>query len=329
MVDLKLKESIRIIYDMELNNYIMNRAIDRLNHNIQKLGNKKKISLRNIDKKDLVYDKYVLSSLYKPEYESSLIIIPALLCGVIAAGIGAATGFNSENDLISGAYSGFIDLVIFGILGIIIGIVIGKVITYAIDTSYDKEQKSLSEAISKKQNELYLIDIAEDEKRVARELKEKELIVQQRDTLIKKKKESTEKLKKYYDLVEIDEKYRNIIPMGYMNEFVRLGIATKLEGVDGLYYLIRKELKNDQFQYSLNEISNKLDTLIDNTKEIYADLIQMNSKCDKLIKSVENSAKLYADGNVKLNEIAENTSITAYTVQRINEESQFAEYMIK
>ncbi len=324
-----LKESIRIIYDMELNNYIMNRAIERLNNRIKKLGNKKKISFRSIDEKDLVYDKYVLSSLCKIEYESYFTIIPAILCGIMSAVIGAVVGFNSEKNLIAGAYSGFIDLVIFGVLGVIIGIAIGIGITHAINNAYDKQQKSLLDAINKKQNELYLIDIAEDEKRVARELKEKELIVQQRDALIKKKKQATEKLIKYYDLVGIDKKYRNIIPMGYMNEFVRLGIATKLEGTDGLYYLIRNELKNDQFQYSLKEISNKLDTLIDNTKEIYADLIQMNSRCDKLIKSVENSAKLYAEGTAKLNEIAENTSITAYTVQRINEEAKFAEYMIK
>ena len=106
-----------------------------------------------------------------------------------------------------------------------------------------------------------------------------------------------------------------------MNEFLRLGIATKLEGADGLYYLIRKELRMDQMQYTMNEISSKLDTLIDKTHELHSDLLNINSKCDKLVNATIRAASSAESAAV-------NSAITAYNSERIAKEQEYQNMLI-
>lgn len=104
-------------------------------------------------------------------------------------------------------------------------------------------------------------------------------------------------------------KDKDLIPIGYMHEFIRLGIATHLEGADGLYYLVRNELRADQFQCSIEEISCKLDTVIDKQREIYGVISDMNHRCDYLVEQTKKSIKLSAQNNALLSSAVEQTKI--------------------
>lgn len=126
----------------------------------------------------------------------------------------------------------------------------------------------------------------------------------------------------------LDNKYRNIVPIGYMEEFIRLGISDHLEGVDGLYYLIRRELRDDQLNYTLNEISNKLNILIDSNHQLYSEINIMNNKCDAIVAQTAKTAQICANNSKQLSQIASNTEVTAYNSQRIAAEAEFTNYML-
>ena len=174
----------------------------------------------------------------------------------------------------------------------------------------------------------YQHEVDKDRARVVREKKEKEILIQQRDSLIERKNAATMKLNRYYNTMGIDSKYRNLVPIGYMYEFMRLGIATRLEGANGLYYLVRQELRHDQLNATLDEISRKLDTIIDNQHELYYEISDMNQKCDRIIRGVKKSAEISAKNNQLLQDAVRNTSISAYNSERIKQELKFQNFML-
>ncbi|MBQ7574619.1 MAG: hypothetical protein IJT23_10220 [Clostridia bacterium] len=104
--------------------------------------------------------------------------------------------------------------------------------------------------------------------------------------------------------------------MCFAHEFIRLGISRQLEGAQGLYYLIRKELRMDQMQRSLDDISRKLDEIIDNQREIYGEIVKMNNKCENMIQATLKMSK-------NLNNIEQNTAISAYNSERILKEEEY------
>ena len=108
---------------------------------------------------------------------------------------------------------------------------------------------------------------------------------------------------------------------------MRLGIAHQLGGANGLYYLVRQEMRGDRLQYSLDEISRKLDDIISNQHQIYYEITDMNNKCSQLISQAEKSAEISAKNNQLLDAAVANTSIAAYNSQRVKEELRFQNFM--
>ena len=185
-----------------------------------------------------------------------------------------------------------------GLVGAIIGAIIEIFMLVVREISYRFELSAYNDK-HKSFNEKKVQKIKDDEERVKKEIKsdkiriEKELtkkkILVEKVALIKGRKQSAENvLKKLYAKTGIDPKFQNLMAMGYMNEFARLGIATRLEGVDGLYYLILKELRWDQMQQSLTTICNKLDTMIDRQRMMYGELVSMRQESKMMANRVIN-----------------------------------------
>lgn len=294
-----LSKAIEILYDMELNNYLMKRTIVKLNYTIDDLCH------------GVIYEKPVRRRPSCSKYDGVGVV--ALVAGIIGFIIGAVAGFFS----IAAGISCWIG---FPIVGAIIGAIKSS-------SDYKKDQEEIEREYEYALKE-YEKCVQNEELKMKREGEIKSVLLTQREGLEYRFKDASIKLNKFYDRVGIDSSYRNIVPIGYMNEFIRLGIATKLQGADGLYYLIRKELRADELQHSLDEISNKLDVIINNQREIYSELLRMNNKCDNMISALYKSINI-AEKNNRLNQtIAENTSITAYESERIAQEERFQSFML-
>lgn len=307
----ELKKKISVLYDMELNNYLMNEMISRLDEKIDSLGRKKNFSApsKGSGDKDVI---------------GGCVGIAGIICGVIGAVLGEIHNFKVDENLLDLIFGFVLYPIFWGTAGVGIGIILGLIVGLIF---YSKEKKKIEKTYKEDCNKL---DRAKekDAVRVKNEKKEREILIKQRDILIKRKNEATIKLKSFYSLSGIDTHYHNLVPIGYMNEFIRLGISNHLEGADGLYYLVRQELRADHFQHTLDEISYKLDDIIDRQREIYGELRNINHRCDYLIEQTNKSVHLAAQNNSLLNDAVVQTKITAYNTERIAKETEFQNYML-
>lgn len=290
-----------MLYDMEMNNYYMARGIEKLNEEIQKLAIKKTFAIP------------------QKRYMRSTTGEGLTVCLIVSIIIAFAVFFIYEDN--SGK---FLLALFFGALSAIPSFLISYLFYYLTTKSSDDRQ---TEFIYEKEFEEYNNNIRLDKLRVEKEIAEKNFLINQRDALIKRKAEATEKLNEFYSKLNIAEEFRNLLPLGYMYEFARLGISDKLTGIDGLYYLVHKELRADRFQLSLNEISRRLDSIIDNQRSISAELRALNDKCDNIIEQTKKKAEISAKSNDLLEQAVKNTEISKYNSERIKKELEYQTFI--
>ena len=306
MTDQELRESIGVLYDMECNLFLMDRTIANLDAEISKLGHRK--SFRIPTAETAVSDNGMITG---------WAIVGLILGGILVGGVAC-----SSDTGLGRVSSGFGGMIAGGIIGAIIGGILGGLFA-AID--YRNKQKELDEKYRKQYADYKMMKKA-DERRVEKELKIKDALLKDRSALVEQKSNSQKKLAEFYVLSGIEKEYRNIITIGYMNDFIRLRIATKLEGADGLYYLVKKELRFDQIGSMLNEISEKLDSLVNINQQIYYDLNDMSLKCDRLVQSSKKHAALVAEQNQLLRE---KTAIDNYNLDRIAKENEYQSRLMR
>lgn len=305
----QLKKAISILYDMELNNYRMTRTIRRLNYEIDCLGNRQNFYLPKQDYATM-----------NNEWTAGLGVL-GMFIGAFGGGISGCQSTNSFFDSIDAAIGGFIG---GGIAGFIIGALIGFI--FAIigkanrDSEYEKEYEQ--------KMAIYNSKVEKDDARVEKELKQRKILIAERDSLIKRREKAQEMLNEFYMRVGIDEMFRSLIPIGKMNEIIGLNITSSLEGQNGLNDRVRKELREDAFYIKLDEISQKLDNILSKQDRIYNELMNIHSQCENLIDATMQSAQIAANNNKLLSEAVENTRIAAYNSERIAIEENYQSFLM-
>ena len=150
------------------------------------------------------------------------------------------------------------------------------------------EEKVLWERESSPQMEAYQRALDAEERRMSHERGIVAMISSEREELQNLLREESSALTELYEKAGIGADYRKLIPMRYMANFFNLGISRKLEGTDGLYYLVRQELRADQFNASLQDISAKMDTIISKQSEIYRELLAVEEQNRQIVRELEN-----------------------------------------
>lgn len=306
----QIRQGISMLYDLEMNNYLMTRAIAQLDNQISLLGRYNTNALRLPQKAQNKYDL--------DEILGNGIMYLCIAC-IIGAIVGAVVGI-----ITGGILDAIVYLFVFGFCagcgGGVIGIIVGFCLRY-------KESQNIIIRY-KQDNRLYDQTFAKETVRVERENTQKKFLTAQKQAIISRKSEASQTLTSLYNALNIDRKFRNIIPIGYMEEFIRLNISDHLEGIDGLYYLTRNELRLDQMQHTLTEISNKLDTIIDKQHRIYDEFIDMNRKCDTIIRKTVSLTEQVSKSNQSLDQIAANTAIAAYNSERAAQELAIQNFLL-
>lgn len=236
----KLTNAISILYDMEMNNYFMTKTINELEEAANKLGIAEEITPPRQE-----------FAFWTDALKTSC-FLSIFLCLIIGAIFGIIGGFAGTPGF-GGLFAALGGAIVFGLIGALVGVVLGLILSipfYFVD-------KKLKDKVNFQKNQAYKAKCLEQEKIIDKENKAKEILLFERDNLIKHKLESVIMLNKFYSVVGIAPEFQSLIPIGYMYNFSKLGISTKLEGVDGLYYLVNKELRMDQLQYTLEDISKK------------------------------------------------------------------------
>lgn len=309
-----LPRCISMLYDMELNQYLMTRAALLLSEKIDSLGRPKNIAApKKQEDNDPVVSSVLLS-----------ILFVVIICALIAAVLGAIGGAIIAKGFFGKVFRFFGEALVFAIYGAGVGVIVGPIVTVIMRRREEKARNAKFE--NDKAN--YQKALTADANRIKLENKQKELLQNQRRLIYQRMDEAAKKLRRFYAVCNIDGDYRNLVSVGYMHEFIRLGVSKQLYGVNGLYYLIRKELRADQLQHTLDEISYKLDTIIDNQSKVYTEIVDMNNKCDRLCAATLRMAKDVAANKSSLKAIQENSEIAAYNTERIEAENRYQTFML-
>lgn len=310
----ELQRGIQTIYNMEQNIYLMQNVLNDLDGQISRLGKQEHFSEPEKRTVYADFDNYIGKSTGASVLIAFIISIINIFIKLEKAGGGALSGAK-----FSALGSGFV----FGfwcfVIAIAIGLIIGSIITFAKKSEQQDRAKRKYERAYKN----YLEKIDNDTARVNVELAEKRILIAKRNMLKQKMSESGRLLYDMYLKSEIDKNYWGIIPIGYMNEFLRLKITDHLGGTDGLYYLVKREIKTDRLQYTVDEINSKLDTIIDNQSRIYSDLLDMKNKGDRLIRETVRKAEIESKNNRTLKKIECNTALDAYYSQQAQAELKY------
>lgn len=308
-----LKVGISMLYDMELNNYMMARSETELEKEMSGLGFAEHIDPPQ--KPHLPKFKYNCQTSFFLNFAIFAVPVGVPLFFLMLASVGlSVAGLAFLGGLTLFALIFFLD--------------------------YRKERKKHDLVMRKRKDDydksygLYKLARDLDSERVAKEKNQQKLIIEQKNALVLKREDASTKLSEFYDKMGINEKFRNLVAMGYMNEFISLGISNKLEGTDGLYYLIMQELRWDQLQLSVQEIVDKLDAVIDSQRSLYYELMAINRRCDALVDATVSMAAEISKNNELISEnnvlVSENNRLQAvgnYTSERILKEQEYSNFM--
>lgn len=157
---------------------------------------------------------------------------------------------------------------------------------------------------------------AEDVERYPERLKDYEKSQQNKQEIIDRKKETLanwpsvvakseaeyqqtkEILKQYYSLGFIYPKYRGLVPISSLWEYLESGRCFTLLGPDGAYNLYESELRSNLILSKLDDILDRLDDLSAGQRALAAAITESNRKISELSRS--------------LDRIEDNTAVSAY-----------------
>ncbi|MFR8088485.1 MAG: hypothetical protein ACLU6B_08265 [Lachnospirales bacterium] len=235
----RLKESIHALYDMELHNSIMEQCIHQIDQKMATLMIYRDIPVPG---KKWIHDTDI--EVKKRRVDAIIGFAAGILLGGM---IGAMCGIFFFSDFIMQViiicFGAFLSAILCGWAG---GRADKKIENMTRKKIYEKWEKD-EEIRYQEEQKRYEKDKAADEKRVKNEKRIWDHLNQQREFLSIKKEESLVRLAKFYDLVEILPEYRGLNTIGYMNQLIQLGISKQTEGVGGLYYWVRMELRQQEY----------------------------------------------------------------------------------
>lgn len=186
------------------------------------------------------------------------------------------------------------------IVGIIIGTVCGIFLPLIVMLIIHMHKKSKVNKINKQIEEKNNQIILENEKKInlyrqmAIELKNQNKII------ASKYKQTKDVLNQYYALGIIYPKYRNLVSISYIYEYLMSGRCTALEGHGGAYDVFECDKRFESITTRLDVIVNKLDQIEINQHQIYSavkgGIKSSNQLVNSMLQNIENISN-----NTKIN----------------------------
>ena len=112
-----------------------------------------------------------------------------------------------------------------------------------------------------------------------------------------------------------------------MDRYLRLEVATKLGGNDGLYLLVEKKIELKYRTMLLEEIIKRLDNIIQQNDAIYDECLRLNDKCDNIIKMQAQNYNAALQNGQSLESIRESSSIAAYNAEVMRQQYEIRNIM--
>lgn len=171
---------------------------------------------------------------------------------------------------------------------------------------------AIDDSIMKKNKENRLPVIIDEEIKKANEYNNQMIkkAIELHDSMVSPYNEVVHLLGHVYEKNIVHPKYRNLVAISQIYEYIDTGRCTELEGPDGAYNLYESELRQDRIIEQLDVIITQLDRL-NNTMGYVASAINQSNN---LLNNISNS----------LYRIEANTALTAYNTQCIANNTKIA-----
>lgn len=136
------------------------------------------------------------------------------------------------------------------------------------------------------------------------------------DDIFRARNELNQALIIFYHLDVIYPKYRNLVAVTTIYEYLASGRCDTLEGADGAYNLYEMELRQNIIIGQLSSVLDSLEQIKSNQFTLYNEIKEANQKTADLLSNVADNTKFSAYANeetAKANAIiAQNTEATKY-----------------
>lgn len=201
------------------------------------------------------------------------------------------------------------------------GIVIGAIIGICIDISFiSNEDKRLNNEYEMKLEE-YCKKKDENAERIKMELIEKDRMYELYSELYDQYESTIELLNSYYDKNIIYPKYRDLVALCTIYEYLVSGRCLTLEGRNGAYNKYDIEDKLGQILSKLDIVIEKLDEIMHTQHILYRAITESNQMVQQLIEQSNRQIQL-AEYNL------ENSAISAYCAQQQLEENKQMKWLV-
>lgn len=100
-----------------------------------------------------------------------------------------------------------------------------------------------------------------------------------------------------YDMDVIYPKYRNLVAVSTIYEYLSSGRCDRLDGPDGAYNLYEMELRQNIVIGQLSSIIENLNQIKNNQFVLYNELVSANQKVTSVLADIDNNVKINAYQN--------------------------------
>lgn len=137
------------------------------------------------------------------------------------------------------------------------------------------------------QNKLreYKDNVAKDQQRVALENTKKEILLEELSKAKCQNEASKNVLKYIYDKNIIFPKYRNLVMVSSLYEYICSGRCNTLEGHEGAYNILELEIRLDKIIIQLDRIISMLERISQNQYVVYTAIQEANQQSAKILES--------------------------------------------
>lgn len=300
MNEQEVKKCVSILYDMEQNLYMMTRIMEKYDEEIAK-------------KSELEFpvpEKPIEPKREKHTFFSMLFFGSPISDFLFERLLDIFGEFGDLSDFVLWILP-FLFFLTLGILLLPINMIIGFIMYFTgkqrVQQRNEKKAQEYKNACKEYQEKCN-----EREVQIYNNAREIEEIRHKKESMRTQREESQAKLNGFYQKVGINEKFRGLLPMSYMADFINLGIATKFEGADGLYYLVLKELQDIEFR---DTVTSKIDEVVKENQKLHGHLERMKRTCDIMVLNTKNK-------------LTTNT-VESYQNERIAKELEYQTYLMK
>lgn len=182
--------------------------------------------------------------------------------------------------------------------------------------------------------EQYEADIKYDMERVAREQVSKIALQEELNRLTSKCRDSKHFLSEIYSKNIIFPKYRNLVMVCSLYEYICAGRCTMLEGHEGAYNILEMEIRLDRIITQLDTVVAKLEQIKNNQYMLYSAIQESNRQAVRIVESTQRMADSLQglsgqaeELNSRISELQKSSALTAYETERAQKELAYMNRM--